>query len=56
MGDNMRHFWDVNLLSFSHHPKSVLTLYPPLHKDRYVHKEAYICNNLTEDTNLQFKY
>ena len=29
MGDNMGHFLDVKLLSFSHHPKSILTLYPP---------------------------
>ena len=29
MGDNMGHFMDVKLLSFSHHPKSILTLYPP---------------------------
>ena len=30
MGDNMGHFMDVKLLSFSHHPKSILTLYPPI--------------------------
>ena len=29
MGDNMGHFINVKLLSFSHHPKSIPTLYPP---------------------------
>ena len=29
MGDNMRHFMDVTLLSFSHYLKSILTLYLP---------------------------
>ena len=29
VGDNMGLFMDVKLLSFSHHPKSILTLYPP---------------------------
>jgi hypothetical protein len=28
MGDNIRHFMDVALLSFSQHPKSIPTLYP----------------------------
>ena len=29
MGDNMRHFMDMKLLSFSSHPSLLLTLYPP---------------------------
>ena len=29
MGDNMGHFMDMKLLSFSSHPSLLLTLYPP---------------------------
>ena len=36
MGDNMGHFIDVKLLSFSHHPKSIITLYPPLQMSNLV--------------------
>ena len=44
MGDNMGHFMDVKLLSFkfSHHPKSILTLYPPNLKSSLVFRRQQL--------------
>ena len=53
---NIKHFMDVKLLSFSHNPKSVLTLYPLYIKISFMYVEKHIRKDIIEKTNRVPKF